>query len=150
MKHLKIIFLIILYTTLNSCDKCKGVACFTPPNAISFKIFNQDKVNISGTIDSPKLVYTDKGVTKEIILQKIVQPSKETAFITSEIAWSSIDVSIAFELKINNVSKGFLRIKESKVNQDCCTYFKISELVFRDKSIIDNIDKDNCYPLVID
>jgi hypothetical protein len=150
MKNLKIVLFIGLCMAFNSCDKCKGVACFTPINALRFKLLSQDNKNISGKVDSLRLVYVENGVSKIITPQKIVNGTNEVFFTSSDIGWATIDKLVNFDLQIKQVSKGILTLKHIKVNKDCCTYFELETFTFKEKPILKTLDKDYCFLLEID
>jgi hypothetical protein len=151
MKTLQIFLLICSGIALNSCsDKCKGIDCFSPPSEFRFKILNQNLLNVSNTIDTIKFVYLEKGISKEIKPIKVSVAPNEVFFTSNQIGWASVGLSTDFDLKINNISRGRLTIKENSVNIDCCTFFEIEQLTFKNKSILNIRDMDYCYSLVIE
>ncbi len=150
MKNLIMLLLIGFCVALNSCDKCKGVDCFTPVNTFMFKIVNQDSKNISNKVDSVRFVYVENGVSKIITPQKVTNATNETLFASNDIGWIAIEKLVSFDLQIKQVSKGNLTMKHIKVNKDCCTYFEMETLTFKEKSILKTVDKDYCFLLTID
>jgi hypothetical protein len=150
MKNLNAFLLICLCIAFNSCDKCKGVDCFSPVNTFMFKIVNQDLKNISDKVDSVRFVYVENGVSKIITPKKVINSTNEVLFTTNDIGWITIDKLVSFDLQIKQISKGILIMKHIKVNKDCCTYFEMEILTFKDKSILKTVDKDYSFLLNID
>lgn len=150
MKNLKVFLFIGLCMAFNSCDKCKNIECFTPVNALRFKLLSQDNKNISDKVDSLRFVYVENGISKTITPQKIVNGTNEVFFTSSDIGWATVDKLVSFEVQIKQVSKGILTLKHITVNKDCCTYFEVETLTFKEKSILKTLDKDYCFLLGID
>ena len=149
----KIAFLILTFSVailLNSCDKCKDTACFTPPTAIRIKLVNQSGQNISSSFDSVTITYIENGSIKPITVNKVKTETDEQFYNASEIGWITTDKEIDFDLKVNQVSKGTLTIKERSVNQDCCTFVEVEKITFKGNSLFNKLDKDYCYNLAIE
>lgn len=150
MNPLRIAFLFLFAWLISSCSKCKDIACFSPPASFRCKVLNTKNENISSKTPY-SLRYTSKGVAKTIDL-RLVTPNTGEAFLsTDEIGWLSAgNEKITNYILLSGESQiGTLTYVNQHLDDDCCSFYKTSQILFNSTSVLENLDADYCYLLII-
>lgn len=106
--------------------------------------------NITNSNDI-KIAYQDNQTTKYITLTASTGTGGEALLTSNDIGWLSAGSSKiqSYSLVVNGQNKGTLIYDNIAVNENCCSFFKTNKIQFNEVPLLDKLDKDFCYLLVI-
>lgn len=147
----KMVVILCLSLCIFSCNKCKDIACFSPPEAFFFKVLDKSGKNIASSFTSAVFKYEENGLAKEIILVKTLTNNQETVFSSNEIGWVSAGTNneIAFDLLLDEKPSGKLICSVISKNEQCCSFFETTKLTFNEANLLGKKDIDYSYLLVV-
>lgn len=145
-------FLILLSWFQSSCDKCKDIACTSPPETFLFKIVDKTGKNSTSTFTNAVFKYSENGLTKEVKLQKTIVATQESVFSTNELGWisSASTNEVSFDLVLDEKTAGKLICKVVRKSENCCSFFETEKITFNGNSILGKRDKDFSYLLALE
>jgi len=126
------LFVILGLTSLNSCNKCKDVACFTPPQ--SYKLILMDSANGSdllynGTFEQRFVkVFDSKNHTVETNF--IVDSIQQKTIINSTAFWNTDADNFNYSIRIQTDTGDIVipfEILQLEKHKDCCTFFELEK-----------------------
>ena len=151
MKNLLLIFICATSVFIFSCNKCKNIACLTPPQPLRIKILDNNNKNIS---DQATFTLTYKNNLQYLKVDSLhlAKTDKNEFYLTSsEIGFLSGGQQHiqTFYLNKNETQMGILTYVVENIHENCCSYSKEKEIIFNNVSIVKNLDNDYCYNLII-
>ncbi|MFN8346148.1 MAG: hypothetical protein U0X91_14165 [Spirosomataceae bacterium] len=151
MKKISALFILLLWFQ-SSCNKCRDIACTSPPETYRFKILDKTGQNITSTFTNAVFTYLENGLTKETKLQKITLTSQEAVLSTDELGWiSSISENeVVFDLVLDEKKSGKLICKVIRKSENCCSFFETEKITFNGNSLLGKRDKDFSYLLPVE
>ena len=148
-RNITIAFISLSVWICTACDKCKDIACFTPPTDFVFKIVDKNNQNISSSFSEFTLKYSKNGTTKEEKLSKIITASQQAAFRAVNLGWESTEEGVLADVVLDGNVRGKLFCKMAKKNEDCCSFFELEKLTFNEQAISNSKDQEYSYLLLV-
>jgi hypothetical protein len=151
MKKISALFILLLWLQ-SSCNKCRDIACTSPPETFLFKIVDKTGKNNTSTFTNAVFKYSENGLAKEVKLQKVTVAAQESVFSTNELGWvsSASTNEVAFDLVLDEKTAGKLICKVVRKSENCCSFFELEKLTFNGNSLLGKRDKDFSYLLTLE
>ncbi len=141
---ISLIFVILGFTLLISCNKCKDYDCFTPPQ--SYKLILMDSANgndliYNGTFEIRFIkIINNKGQVVETNYS--ADSTNQKTIINSTAFWNTDADNINYNIKIQ-VDTGDIiipfEILQKEHNENCCTFYSMEKFnIFTYQSKISN------------
>lgn len=133
-----------------SCDKCKDVACFTPPSGLNFQLVDKDSgedLVANGSFDIDEISIVPMSGQKAHDLQTSENGGAHI-FSDAAIGWDAGAENSSYELRLNPSTALPFTYETKAVNKDCCTFYELVSFSFDAIEIIYN-DTTGVYQLKI-
>jgi len=130
-KYSFLLLILLLISGCKSLNKCDDYACFTPPPEFIFELIDiktGENLFTNGTLASKDIIVKDEN-NADVSYQFITENNLDVINLSS-IGWNT-EIS-NYKLTIGaNLTIDFKLVIE-KVNENCCTYFRILEFTILD------------------
>ncbi|MCB0518328.1 MAG: hypothetical protein H6577_06115 [Lewinellaceae bacterium] len=130
MKLLQPLFFTATIFLAYSCNKCKDVACTSPPPEFTFQLVDKDSgadLVANGTFDANAIeVYSLAGQKKHGL--SISDIGVAVYFTDWEIGWEAGADNKFYELRLGSTDKIAFTHHTRERNGDCCTFFELVEM----------------------
>lgn len=123
MKKTILFFAITLLILNQSCDKCDGIDCTTPPSPFTFVLVDKNTVEnlfTNGTYDPSQIEFTDKN---NDILGFTFRPESGNII---ELWGFGVEKTIT--LKMSGQIIFALHVDAENISEDCCTFTRYEEI----------------------
>jgi hypothetical protein len=131
---IKTSFLFLLALNFSSCDKCKGIECFTPAEPFYFQLI--DKETNQNLLQNGTYSFSDihiKSVSENkfhvLKLDSIESNGqKQAVLIDNEIGWETGQDKKNYILMVKDSLEFDFIYDTDKKRGECCTYYQINEI----------------------
>ena len=142
MKQLSLLasFVLLLGITQSSCDKCRGIACFTPPPAVQCQVLDKNGNDLlnpatASHFDTSKIqVFTIQNGQKTLVKQSYY-PIQNKINIVCQGTWLMDDKVNQMQIQLDSTNIEMLGYTLVEQHEDCCTFFKYGKMTINEKVV---------------
>lgn len=124
----KTLLIVITMLLLQGCDKCKDIACFTPPEEFRFALVDKiTKENLftNQTFDASQVSVTNLD-TKASMGFNFISENNQNLLVIYSIGWQTEKVNA--QVNVSNKEVFTLSVDAERKNENCCSFTKINEI----------------------
>ena len=120
------------------CDKCKDIACVTPPAEFSFQLLDKDNgedLVANGTFEAGEVsVYSLADQAEHGLL--LANDSTTYIFTDQAIGWKTGEANAQYELRLSTTMVLPFTYQSKELNGKCCTFYEFEKFELPSSEIL--------------